>query len=272
MDYEKRAEEDIPKLIRYCEELVKLADKVSREGNEYEETDHFALMAFCFLERQKYHMTSVLKLIESGTYQDAGIIARTMLEGMCILKWAEKDKNFRPLKWRAFAFIEDFRLIKTREREGTPTDAESKAATQQGVGEYGPLFYTAKSEKQIKKGNPKIEDPYSKYWLGEQVTISRIFAEVAPRNYYEAYDNSSKWVHWTVRSLAYAINISETETYFDLTSFSTAADALNVAFAALWDTLKIFISHFGLLCIPALEEMKRSFFREIGSSFNDPRD
>ncbi len=266
MDLEERAREDAPKLKHLCERLLKVADKLMSERPVYDDNDHFGLMALCFIERQRYHLRSVLKLIENDTEQDAQVIARIMLEGMCTLKWAENNKETVPIKWRAFAWVEDFRLIKRQEKAGIKVDPLKKETVRSYLEEYGHLF---ERENRKYKGNTPDEDPYSKFWYGD-TKVKSIFNSVAPSNYYESYDEASKWVHWTVKSVGYAFNPKVYGLYFDLKSISTVANALNIAFAALFQTLEILSNHFGIPDALILEEIRGQFKTEIAAFFEEP--
>lgn len=57
-------------------------------GFAYEESDHFGFMCLMYLAKQKEHASSVLCLMDDGHYRDAGLIARSMCEGLAQIKWA----------------------------------------------------------------------------------------------------------------------------------------------------------------------------------------
>lgn len=95
---EQRAEQALPELRDWLNRLLALTDEMAY-GVKYSDEDHLSFMALCFLGKQVDHARSVILLIPS---RDAVLVARSMIEGLVQLLWAESHPDVLPLKWREF--------------------------------------------------------------------------------------------------------------------------------------------------------------------------
>ena len=116
-----KALQDIPNLIQFADKLVKLTDAMTQQA-EFDEMDHLGLMSLCFVSKQIEHLRSIRILVESRQYRDAGLIARSMIEGLCTLLWAAREPQTRPLYWKAYAWVEDYKLMLKKEKAGEEVD------------------------------------------------------------------------------------------------------------------------------------------------------
>jgi hypothetical protein len=83
-------------------------------------TDHMGFMGLCFMSKQIEHLRSICLLIDGHQYRDANLISRVMIEGTARLYWAGLKQPDRPLRWRAYSWVEEFR--KSYDKEIASTD------------------------------------------------------------------------------------------------------------------------------------------------------
>ena len=121
-DINERALRDLPSLRDRAEKLVDLSEKLSKEI-KCDENDHLGCMAVLFLYRQIDHLQSIITLIPN---KDTILIARSMIEGLCQILWAAQQPEERPLKWRAFAYVSDWRLIEAKRSRGEQIDLQEQ--------------------------------------------------------------------------------------------------------------------------------------------------
>lgn len=177
-DPNQKAQRDLPGLRQWANNLLSLATEILGK-TQYSEKDHFGFMAFCFLSKQIDHMRAILALNES---RDVGLIARSMLEGMCQLLWAAKDAETRALRWRTFAWIHDWRVMQGKILTGEVVDTERRTLIEEAVRQYGVLFLTEQARSNREKGKPLPKDPYHRNWTGK--AAKEIFDSVEGKTLY----------------------------------------------------------------------------------------
>ncbi|MGA9098628.1 MAG: DUF5677 domain-containing protein [Methanotrichaceae archaeon] len=188
---------EIPRLHSVAVDLAGLAIDILKNA-KHDEYDHFAFMASNFVCKQLTHLRSVLKLVDAEQYMDALSIARAMAEGFAILLWAKGEPIERPLNWRAFVCIDQF-----RHDYGLPIYSEHK--------EYLDIMLDKFCRKYLKpefKDKPQIEivpDNYRSSWKWDddnenkfvKVNVEKIFEETGLKDLHEGlYDPASGWIHW----------------------------------------------------------------------------
>src|SRR5882672_4123436 len=99
----------VPGLCQRLKGLVAFAEAI--DHIRYREQDHLAFMALCFLSKQIDHAKSIIALVPG---RDTILIARSMIEGLCQLLWAAKAPNVLPLQWRTFAYVHDWRIMRSK--------------------------------------------------------------------------------------------------------------------------------------------------------------
>ena len=109
---------EVPFFQEQVKKLLILAGSAARNVH-IREDDDLGFMAIQFLYKQMQHAESVLLLIPR---RDAGLIARTMLDGLYQLLWTTHSPGDRARRWRSFSAIYDWRLIQRRLHEGVPVD------------------------------------------------------------------------------------------------------------------------------------------------------
>ena len=102
----RSARKQLPALRRQLSELTILSENAFPAN--VGQRSHARFMLATFAAKQIAHSKSMLKL---GYDVDTLLLARSMLEGMSQLLWAFQQPKRRPLMWRAFVYIVDWRLL-----------------------------------------------------------------------------------------------------------------------------------------------------------------
>jgi hypothetical protein len=109
------------RLRQYVSDLVALAERGFASPIAFDTENHLAFMALAFAGKQVVHARSILTLEGS---MDATLVARSMFEGLSQLLWAAQSPDDRPLRWRTFAFVRDWRQMRKKraQRVGVSED------------------------------------------------------------------------------------------------------------------------------------------------------
>ena len=158
--HEEKCHQALSGLETWINKLLDLANETV-ENAESLDDDHLGFLALCFLSRQIDHIQSIVTLVPN---RDATLIARSMIEGLCQLLWAGQEPMSRPLKWRAFAYIHDWRLMMAKINRGELVDPNQKESNELAIQEYGWFFYTKEAKLAIRQNQPLPSDPYHKTW------------------------------------------------------------------------------------------------------------
>jgi hypothetical protein len=198
---------EIPKLRDYLNELAELSINILRHSR-YEEYNHLIFMTSTFLCKQLSHARSVLLLVDSEQYKDALSIARVMIEGYALLLWASELPTERPLSWRGYVLIDQF-----KHSFGQPGYSDHQADLETMLNRYCRKFlkedYKNKLQRDIRPDN------YLNNWRRDNekdknkfitITIEKIFYDVGLRELHDnLYDSASGWLHWDSFSMAETI-------------------------------------------------------------------
>jgi hypothetical protein len=98
---------EVPFLKNQVKKILEFAIDSSRSIT-IQENDDFGFMTIQFLFKQIQHAESLLRLVPR---RDAGLIARTMIDGLYKLLWASRAHEERAKLWRSFSVIHDWRII-----------------------------------------------------------------------------------------------------------------------------------------------------------------
>ena len=232
---QREAEDDVPELRRRLAELLALTEETLTDRIQFDQNNHLLFLALLFTAKQAEHARSVLTLGESP---DATLITRSMLEGLSQLLWAAQEPDDRPLRWRAFAYVRDWRVMKARDAAGEIVPTDRREHIQEGLRQFGNLFLSRQAQKAKTTGRPLPDDPYVKNWYPatEKEIFSAVGGEVA---YKELYGAASEWHHWRVGGLGPMLKVDEQRQTFTWTinNPGITAEALATAFMCLWQTL-----------------------------------
>ena len=99
---------------------------------------------------------------------DTSLIARSMFEGLSQLLWAVQSPSDRPEKWRAFAFVRDWRQLRRDLAQGLVVPEDTKKHIEGGIQRFGDSFLSPKARKARAAGQPLPDNPYSLNWYGEK--------------------------------------------------------------------------------------------------------
>ena len=124
-------------------------------------------MVLVFFSKQSEHLESLLALTESHPSRDTALVARSMLEGLAQLLWAHQQPEERAKRWKAYAFVADWRLLRQKDEAGERTDPHTRNFIQEGLQRYGDLFLTKKAKRAKQAGQPLPFDPYHDAWTGK---------------------------------------------------------------------------------------------------------
>ena len=212
-------------------------------------------MVASFAVKQIEHSRSLLRLESS---MDTVLIARSMLEGLAQLLWATKHPRRRPLMWRAFAFVLDWRLLQEQRSQGLAIDPGIERHTRRGLKRYGKWFLTKEATRALAAGKPLPKDPYTKNWYGERETD--ILRDVAGTPLLEGvYAPFSEWHHWRPGAFGRLLSLDESTSTFSMTPSdpNQLATALATGFQCLWQTLQLFNARCRLGIGHDLQQLRR---------------
>jgi|SRR5581483_1022231 len=267
MDKSLKSERDIPMLRSFVDRLLSLAHEIFQSPIRYNESDHLGFMSLCFVSAQIEHLTSIVTLVEAGQHKDAGLIARSMIEGMCLLVWAAREPLSRPLLWRSYALVQDFQLLGEKEKAGEKVDPSQKSDIMKQLEIYGENFFTKKAEKAKRKGLPMPQDPYRENWSGKK--IREVCGEVQGVLLYDKiYREVSQWIHWTPRGLGSTIHREDDWVRYSHQSAKTAATALRSGFQALIESLTLLDNHLKLGFTNRLRELEDEYIKRLTAAGN----
>lgn len=235
MDPEDRARRDLVDLQKNLRAVVALAQQV------YPITvgigSHLRFMLAAFAIKQNEHANSLLKL---GSSPDTMLIARTMLEGLSQMLWAAKRPRQRPLLWRSFAFVRDWRQIQEHRASGRSIDPQVECSVLVGLRRFGNRFLTKQAKVARAAGHALPTDPYMKNWYGE--SESEILRDVGGEDLWrQAYGPFSEWHHWRIGAIGQLVSFDEVTGRFRIltSSPSSVAAATGCAFQCLWQTMQL---------------------------------
>jgi hypothetical protein len=226
--------EEISRLRQHVDELLTLWDRVFSHPIRHDDTN-LAFMALAFAARQGEHTRAVLRLQPSA---DAVLITRSMFEGLCQLLWAAQAPDDRPLRWRAFAYVQDWRTLQRKIKSGETVPPEERTRIENALQPYEHLFLTKDALMATSNGKALPANPYAHHWHG--TSVKNIFTAVKGELVHaELYRQFSDWHHWDIAGFAPLLrldeggNVHQKSQNPDLT-----ATALASAFQCLWQTLK----------------------------------
>lgn len=204
--------------------------------------DHLGFMAVQFHAKQLGHAEAVVLL---GNHPDSALITRSMLEGLCLLKWARQDPVARGLQWRSFSLLIDWRFANAELQKGVDGMDAKLRELEERINERGDALYSAKAIEARKKSLPLPVDPYVRTWYRPQ--LRQIFEDVGAGDLYDGpYFFMSEWHHWSPGGLAQAMWFKDGEMGYAAKSPMVHAGALANGFQCLVETGQLLDAHFNL--------------------------
>lgn len=246
---------EVPFLHGQVKKVLALAEEASRNIS-IQENDDFGFMTVQFLYKQMQHAESVLSLVPR---RDAGLIARTMIDGLYKLLWTFQAHEGRAKLWRSFSIIHDWRLIQGRIRIGIPVDKKDIRRNEVGLRELGALH-------RLRKPKPNSLDPYNKFWYGE-VSLSKMAGSVDRELYDGPYAELSDWEHWGVSGIGESITRENDLVVMESNSDRIAGLSLLAAFQCLLRTLKVADVHLPLKITDAIQTLGEDSRKTLDSFY-----
>jgi len=252
---EERAERNLPGLRQWVNRLTTLANEMIA-NIQYSEEDHLGFMALCFLSKQIDHMQSIVTLIPR---RDAILVARSMIEGLLQLLWAAREPTTRPLQWRAFAYVHDWRVMQTKMTRGETVTPECHSVIDNALQKYGDQFLTKKAREARTQQTPLPPDPYYDNWrCGFQ--LRQICESVGGADLYRSlYEPFSDWQHWGVRGFGEAIGRQGHRVVYLSLSSSDSAAALACGFQCLLQTAELTDKHLSIGLASKISDLHKEY-------------
>ena len=258
-------QELIQDLKDWTTRLFEVADR-TLAAVELKEDDHLGFMATLFLRKQVEHLRSIHALLPR---KDVVLVARSMVEGLCQLLWAQQ-KPERAWRWRAFAYVHDWRLQNLRARQGIRPDPARRDKIEDALRELGDSFLTKKAKRAKDSGCDLPEDPYQKHWRVDFNLLEFCKEHDVERLYTEAYDPFSDWHHWGVDGLGAAIQRVEGQIVYKPDSLNDCAVSLTAAFQCLFQTVQVADKWFHLGMGKELMDLRAGFLEYHRTAPQEP--
>ena len=257
-------ETDLPKLLKHVERMSILVNATLARRPEYEDTDHYGFMLLAFFSKQGEHLQSASQLVSAGQHRDATIIARVMLEGLCLLFWCANEPEERPLQWRAYCLVSDWNLLQKRKADGEIIQPGVEENLRERLERHGFRYHTKKARA---SGPDGLENPYEKTWMldesGSHIPRGRIFEEIRGAALYPVYEDFSQWIHWTPSGFSETISPTDSGMLYSTSAHAKGAQALAVAFQAVYQTAELVFSHFNFNSTPPLQDLLKDDLSEL---------
>jgi hypothetical protein len=252
----ERSIKDLPQIKYWANEIISIAQKFLRDENlVWRGTEPFKFMILCFLTKQLEHMESMAAL---DGHKDMSLIARSMLDGVAQLSWANQDPNTRATAWIEFAYIHDWRLFQRREAEGMAVDPLEKEQTLSNIHSFGDKFFTKRAKNNLLHRIELPKDPYYNNWTGH--TIRDLFYKIGLGHLYERwYRPLSDWSHWSSAGFAPLLERQVEGTAYNSHSPEDEVYALIIGIECLFISLNIADKQFGSNLTKELEEFRNKY-------------
>jgi len=235
MNPEDRSRRDLKNLRKNLRAATALAERAFPLN--IARGSHLRFMLASFAIKQSEHANSLLKL---GSSPDTMLIARTMIEGLSQMLWAAKRPRERPLLWRSFAFVHDWRRIQEHRVQGRSVDPQVERGVREGLRRFGHRFHTKQARAALAAGGALPTDPYMRNWYGQGE--SDILRDVGGQDLLQhAYGPFSEWHHWRVGAIGRLVSFDEAAGRFTMSASrpSDVAHATACAFQCLWQTMQL---------------------------------
>ena len=238
-----RAQVAYPILRHYLREAQAIAEEEMHADVLLEGQDHLGFMALCFTYKQLVHARSVALLLDSSQHIDAATIARTMLEGLILVAWSALQPDERPLRWRAFSLVSDWKTLLAEESMGRPIPLGYRDELTKRLEEFDEFLKSGAR----KQGTALFADPYQSSWRvdakGSKVELADMVSALGDPGLKTLYDDLSQISHWTPRGVAINIGTAEDRTLINFSSANLAAMSCGSAFQSLTQTVLLLSQH-----------------------------
>lgn len=216
-----------------------------------------AFMSLAFVSKQLDHAAAVLRLRE---HPDTNLVVRSMLEGLCQIKWALAEPQERAHRWRAFAYVTDWRLARKRHAASLPNADRDLRDCEREVLLHGRPFLTKRARSALESTGQLPTDPYVDNWTGK--SVRELFEAVKATDHYEwTYGIYSAWHHWSPGAIGLALKRTKRGVRYSPRDRATTVVPLIVAFQCLLEVAQVADETAGLGIAHNLSLRYRSFMR-----------
>jgi hypothetical protein len=251
---EIRAAYVVPILERWLKDLCEASTSMLRRV-PLGRFDHVGFMGLNFLSKQLQHADALLHLADRP---DTSLVVRSMLEGLCLLKWTAQDPE-RALRWRKYAIVLDVRTAKSLGGSDGRSSLVERALER--VSELGDDFLSDRAIKSRAEGKPLPLDPWVTRWYRPQ--LRQIFDAVQAEALYEGpYQSMSEWHHWSPGGLAQGMRRDGEDLSFDARSRTIQAGSLASGFQCVAETALLVGEHFDLDEVIRVAEITDAFAQD----------
>lgn len=226
-------------LTALIERVRPLIEERSLSGVDIVKQPWFTMLT-CFAVKQLEHARSVLSLNHTS---DAGLIARSVLEGTAILTFVSSDsvlRDERALRWMEFDAVRTFSEARQRAEIEAANDGSEKweqrradtlaqlEAAKKELAKVGEKFWTPKAKRAAKEGKPLPDDPFVANWhdlssIKRNSITSRPFAALF------MWEVFSQMHHFEARMFARSISVRGDDVTIDLHRVSGRITATHCA-------------------------------------------
>ncbi len=245
------AVEELPELLDWAEIFLQYVKKGIPELS-CSKSDHFGFMAIFYLNRQHEHLNSICTLVES---RDCALIARTMVEGLIQLKWAEEMPDKRGLQWKTHRWILLWKLMVSA------PDSISRDRHQEIEKNFKLYEKIFRKKKYIKDDiSPAKPEAYHDNW---RCNIQ--MGEMCPNDLMPLYENTYKdfsdVLHWGTFSVFESFSQNGSRISFDSNKPSLIGRALTFGIVSLIYTAGVVNSCLNGKPLEEMSEQAHDFFK-----------
>ncbi len=260
-------------LSDFCQQLIDHCNSIQSSPLSAPSDDHRGFMIATFAARQLDQLHGIGYLIQGESHAQAGILARSMLEGFALLYWANA-KAERALRWRAHCLVHDLQLLRQKQKDGEHIEPGHESELIERLRSDAQVFLKPKKRKQVTEqvlGNPSS---YQSTWHvddnGTHLTISSIIEGLEGgdgQDLRALYRSFSKYVHWGIEG--FAAYLSRTPSGYSMDIQSEPRDALGamaMGFQSCIQTFLLLAVHFKLSGdLESLSALKDEYVKAMNS-------
>lgn len=237
---EQRAMLDIPILQKHLAAISGAARDCVHDFDVASD-DYLGWMSVHFFDKQLGHAAAV-RILDG--HRDAALVARSMLEGLCFLKWSSHDTK-RALRWHCFSVIDEWRSLRASPRPHTADLAGRLDELASYLATFGDVLLTKKARRALNSARELPEDPFIRTWYDAK--LQDIFALVSASDLYTGpYGMAGDWHHWSPTGLLRANEYENREIRYVVSSPVEHASSLATACQCVAETSDFVVQHFQL--------------------------
>jgi len=264
----QQAERDIPKLCKLAESTVKISKTIYQGLTLPAQDCYFIRMGVIFLTKQCEHMNAILVLTEHQQGRDASLIARSMIEGLAQLYWADEDRQTRAERWYFFDRVLRWRAMRTLLGNGETIAPEKCTEIEQELAKYGDQFLTEEGKRRRQEGRDMCGKCNVRKWWNPPIQIKQLIEEVLNNQFAMEYEQLSKWHHWN--PVGFISNNAIVWNGADITYLKpspvASARSLEIGFQCLLRTALTVDNCSSLGRYSELEELNQNYLQEISKN------